>query len=153
MPTTVAKDELLEMAGHESGPTPWFRIDQERINQFAEATRDHQFIHVDEERARATPFGGTIAHGFLTLSLLPHLAKSVAVVPAGLQMAINYGLDKVRFPRPVPVGSEIRLRSTILDVSERKSGQILVKTETRIEIRGESRPALVAETLTLFVME
>ena len=153
MPKIVSKTELLELAGHESEPTGWFLVDQERVDRFAEATLDRQFIHVDPERAGATRFGGTIAHGFLTLSLLPHLAESIAVVPEGLRMAVNYGVDRVRFPRPVPVGSEIRLRLKVLEVTQRRSGQLLVRSEATLEVRGKARPALVAETLALFIVD
>lgn len=153
MPTVLRKTEFLQLAGHESEPTSWFLVDQDRVDRFAEATLDRQFIHVDPERAGATRFGGTIAHGFLSLSLLPHLAESVAIVPEGLRMAVNYGLDRVRFPRPVPVGSEIRLRLKVLEVDERRSGQLLVRSEATLEVRGKARPALVAETLALFIVD
>ncbi len=149
---TVTKAELLKMAGWESPPGEWMTIDQERVDRFADATLDHQFIHVDPERAAATPLGGTVAHGFLTLALLPHLSKEIVPMPEGLKMAFNYGLNKVRYPRPVKVGSDIRLRWKILDVSERM-GRLLVAAEATVEIRGERKPALVAETLTMFVVE
>ena len=152
MPTTVSKDELLDLAGHESGPSSWFEIDQDRVDRFADATNDHQFIHVDPEKAAQTPFGATVAHGFLSLSLLPFLSRETAVVPENLAMAVNYGLDKVRFPQPVRVGSAVRIRSKILRVSEKKPGQVLVAAEITMEIRGESKPALVAETLSLYVV-
>ncbi len=149
---TVTKAELLAMAGWESPPGEWMTVDQERVNAFADATLDHQFIHVDPERAAATPLGGTVAHGFLTLALLPHLSKEIVPFPEGLKMAFNYGLNKVRFPRPVKVGSQIRLRWKVLDVSERL-GRIVVTAEGTIEIQGERKPALVAETMTMFVVE
>ena len=119
MSTFVPKEELLRLAGRESSPTAWLRIDQDRVDAFADATDDHQFIHVDPEKAARTPLGTTVAHGFLTLSLLPMLSQEISVQPEGLQMTFNYGLDKVRFPAPVKVGSEIRLRSRILEVSEK----------------------------------
>jgi acyl dehydratase len=149
---TVSKAELLGMAGHENEPSPWLLIDQDRVDLFADATNDHQFIHVDPVQAAATPFGTTIAHGYLTLSLLPYLSQQVAAAPEGLLMGINYGLDKLRFPQPVKVGSEVRLRSKVLEVSEKLPGRILVKTEATVEIRGEPKPALVAETLAMFVV-
>lgn len=152
MAVTISKEELLTMVGHESEPGSWLTVDQEMVNRFAEATLDRQFIHVDPERAAATPFGGTVAHGFLTLSLLPHLMEESAVLPEGLQMVVNYGLNRVRFPRPVKVGSRIRLRSKLIDVAERLPDRIMVTTEARIEIEGEKLPGLVAETLTLLVM-
>ncbi len=150
---TVSKEQLLGMAGHENDPSPWLEIDQARVNLFADATNDHQFIHIDPVKAAATPFGTTVAHGYLTLSLLPHLSQQVAPVPEGLLMGVNYGLDKLRFPQPVKVGSEVRLRSKILEVTEKVPGRILVKTEATIEIRGEAKPALVAETLAMFVVD
>ncbi|MEE8523785.1 MAG: MaoC family dehydratase [Thermoanaerobaculia bacterium] len=140
------------MAGHENEPSPWLEIDQERVNLFADATNDHQFIHVDPVQAAQTPFGSTVAHGYLTLSLLPFLSQQVAAVPEGLLMAVNYGLDKLRFPQPVKVGCEVRLRSQILEVAEKVPGRILVKTEAKVEIRGETKPALVAETLAMLVV-
>ncbi len=152
MPTFVSKEELLSMAGRESEPTAWLTIDQERVDLFADATGDHQFIHVDPEKAARTPLGGTVAHGYLTLSLLPMLAAEIAVMPEGMVMAFNYGVNKVRFPSPVRVGSEIRLRSRITDVLEKGPGRILVTAEATVEIRGQEKPALVAETLSMFVV-
>ncbi len=152
MPTFVSKEELLSMAGRESEPTAWLTIDQERVDLFADATGDHQFIHVDPEKAARTPLGGTVAHGYLTLSLLPMLAAEIAVMPEGMVMAFNYGVNKVRFPSPVRVGSEIRLRSRITDVLEKGPGRILVTAEATVEIRGQEKPALVAETLSMYVV-
>ncbi len=152
MPTYVPAEQLLEMAGHESGPSEWLLVDQKRIDLFADATEDHQFIHVDAERAAATPLGSTIAHGFLTLSLLPRLNEELALMPEGTLMAFNYGLDKVRFLQPVRSGSRLRLRSRILEVKRKSGGRILVKAEARVEIEGEEKPAVVAETLSLFVV-
>lgn len=152
MPTFVPKERLLEMAGEENGPSSWVTVDQARIDRFAEATDDHQFIHVDPDRAASTPLGTTIAHGFLTLSLLPKLNEELAVLPENLAMAFNYGLNKVRFLQPVPVGSRVRLRTRILDVQERDPGRILVSARARVEIEGEERPAMIAETLTLLVL-
>ena len=152
MPTFVSKEELLTMAGHESQPTAWLTVDQDRIDQFADATGDHQFIHVDPEKAARTPLGGTVAHGYLTLSLLPMMAEEIALVPEGTVMAFNYGVNKVRFPSPVLVGSEVRLRSKISSVVEKNPGQILLTTQATVEIRGQEKPALVAETLAMFVV-
>ncbi len=152
MPTLVRPEQLLGMAGQESEPSSWMVIDQERINLFADATGDHQFIHVDPEKAARTPLGTTVAHGFLSLSLLPMLSKEIAVVPEGLKMAFNYGLNKVRFPCPVKVGSEVRLRSKITGVTEKGPGRILVTTRHEVEIRGEDKPALVAEMLAMMVV-
>ena len=152
MPKVVPLHELLEMAGREGEPSSWLEIDQDQIDLFADATRDRQFIHVDPEKAAQTPLGTTIAHGFLTLSLLPYLGEENGVVPEGLLMAFNYGLDKLRFIQPVPVGSEVRLTSKILKVTEKDPGRILVSAEATVEIKGEAKPALVAETLTMFVV-
>ncbi len=152
MPTFVSKEEILSMAGRENGPTSWLSIDQERVDQFADATGDHQFIHVDPEKAALTPLGTTVAHGFLTLSLLPMMSKEIAVMPRGTMMAFNYGANKIRFPNPVKVGSEVRLRTKILDITEKGNGRILLTTQATVEIRDEEKPALVAETLTMFVV-
>ncbi len=152
MPTYVPTEELLGMAGHESGPSEWLLVDQERIDRFAAATEDHQFIHVDPERAAATPLGSTIAHGFLTLSLLPRLNEELALMPQGTVMAFNYGLDKVRFLQPVRSGSRLRLRTRILEVRRKSGGRILLKSEARVEIEGAAKPAVLAETLSLFVV-
>lgn len=152
MPTLVSREELLEMTGAESEPSAWLQIDQDRVNQFADATGDHQFIHVDPEKAAQTPLGSTVAHGYLTLSLLPMLAEEHMVMPENMAMAFNYGVNKVRFPSPVKVGSEVRMRSKITDVTEKRPGQILVTAEATVEIRGEAKPALVAETLSMFVV-
>jgi acyl dehydratase len=152
MPNVIPKAELLALAGTELEPTSWFLVDQERVNQFADATDDHQFIHVDPERAAQTPFGGTIAHGLLSLSLLPALFGEVAPSPEGLVMALNYGYDKVRFIDPVRVGSEVRLLSKVTAVKEKQPGRFLVHTEITMEIRGGKKPALVAESLIMYVV-
>ena len=151
MPKIVPKNDLSNYVGKHLGYSDWLTIDQDRINRFADATLDHQFIHVDVERAEATPFGSTIAHGFLILSLLPHLASQVALLPEGLDMAINYGLNKVRFASPVKVNAAVRVGVKVLDVSERSPGQFLVRSEATIEIKGGDRPALIAESLILYV--
>lgn len=148
----VSKEEFMGLAGHEAVSSTWLEVDQDRINQFADATNDHQYIHVDPGRAAQTPMGTTIAHGFLTLSLLPYLSEEIAVVPDSYKMVFNYGLNKVRFMSPVKVGAEVRLRSKILGVTEKQPGRLLVATESAVEIRGEERPALVAETLAMFVV-
>ena len=140
------------MAGHESGPSEWLRVDQPRIDMFADATEDHQFIHVDAERAAATPLGSTIAHGFLTLSLLPRLNAELMVMPEGTVMTFNYGLDRVRFLQPVKSGSRLRLWSKLLEIRRKSNGGILLKSEARVEIEGETKPALIAETLYLCVV-
>ena len=147
----VPKEELMGMVGSEFGPTGWFQVDQDRINQFADATLDHQFIHVDEDLAKQTPFGGTIAHGYLSLSLLPHLVTDLSVMPENTLMALNYGMDRLRFLEPVKSGSEVRARVKLLEVTEKSPGRLLMKNEVTLEIKGEDKPALVAETLTMAV--
>lgn len=122
---------------------------QNRINQFAECTGDHQFIHVDPVKAKHTPFGGTIAHGFLSLSLIPMLMESLMIMPEGLKMAVNYGLDSVRFIQPVKVDSRVRLAVSIVEITEKRAGQWLIKAQATLEIEGEEKPAYIAEPLTL----
>jgi len=152
VPDDFSTGDLLGMAGWTSEPSPWLRIDQERVNRFAEVTGDRQYIHVDPERAASTPFGGTIVHGYLCLSLVPHLSHGIALRPAGLVMAINYGLDRVRFLQPVRVGSEVRLRLALAEAREKEPGRILLAYKATLEIRGERRPALVARSLVLLVV-
>lgn len=152
MPETINIADLPGLVGKELGPSPWFEVTQERVDQFADATMDHQYIHVDEEKAAKTPFGGTIAHGFLSLSLLPHLNSHYSIVPENLVMGINYGSDKVRFITPVRVGKRVRSKQKILDVTEKNPGQWLLKTAVTVEIEGEEKPALVAETLSMMVV-
>ena len=147
----VSKDELMSMVGEELGTSEWFTIDQDRINQFADVTVDHQFIHVDEEQAAKTPLGGTIAHGFLTLSLTVHLTSQISVAPENTAMFFNYGLDRLRFINPVAAGSRVRAHTRLLEVTEKGPGQVLIKTGVTVEIEGEDKPALVAETLTMAV--
>lgn len=148
--TAVPVSELKSYIGKNLGHSEWLQIDQERVNQFAECTGDHQFIHIDEEKAKQTPFGGTIAHGFLSLSLLPVLSSEIALRPEGLKMAVNYGLDSLRFIQPVRVGSRVRLHSEVLDVTEKKPGQWLVKARSTLEIEGVDKPAFIAEGLSLY---
>lgn len=146
--TAYAVNKALE--GTEEGVGEWFEITQDRVNAFADATLDHQFIHVDPERAKATPFGGPIAHGFLTLSLLVHLDASIPKAPerfAGAVMGVNVGLDRVRFVNPVPVGSRVRARSVITSV-EQKGDAVQTKRTFTVEIEGNDKPALVAEWIT-----
>ena len=149
----VAKDKLADYVGQEIGCSEWFKIDQARIDAFADATLDHQFIHVDTEQAAKTPFGTTIAHGFLTLSMLPYLTATCAIVPENLVMGINYGANKLRFLNPVKVDSEIRARVKLQDVVEKNPGQFLLTSNITIEIKGEDKPAMIAETLAMFVVQ
>jgi len=142
--------------GNDEGVGEWFEVTQDQVNQFADVTFDHQFIHVDPEQAAATPFGGTIAHGFLTLSMLSHLtagASSAPEVPekyAGILMGINYGFNKVRFVSPVKVGSRIRARGVTSNV-ELKGDMVEVTRDITVEIEGEEKPALVAQWVTRVV--
>jgi acyl dehydratase len=141
--------ELETLIGKPLEPSAWFLVDQARINAFADATLDHQFIHVDPERAAKTPFGTTVAHGFLTLSLLSHLAKSSGLVVEGMRMSVNYGLNRVRFVSPVPVGSEIRSLRTLKSVERRPQGHYLLTSDVTVEIKGQTKPAMIAEWLSL----
>jgi acyl dehydratase len=146
MRTFTTIEELQAAVGEPLGPTPWFVIDQERVNAFAEATGDPQWIHVDPVRAAAGPYGGTVAHGYLTLSLLPLLAKDLYRVE-GAKMGINYGLNRVRFPAPVPVGASIRVAGEILSVEPVAGGAQLTARLTVTTDRAD-KPCCVAETLS-----
>jgi len=152
MTETIKAEELPGLVGRELEPSPWIEITQERVNQFAEATNDFQFIHVDPEKAAQTPFGGPIAHGFLSLSLLSYLNAQNAIVPENMVMGINYGSDKVRYLMPVRVGKRIRSKQKVLEVSEKNPGQWLIKNAVTVEIEGEETPALVAEILSMMVV-
>jgi len=142
-------EEIKKLVGTEVYVSGWKKIGQEQINQFADATADHQWIHVDPEKAAQGPFGTTIAHGFLTLSHIPFFSYQGAVSPEGAKMTINYGLNKVRFLNPVAVGSKIRDRIVLANVEEQKGGRILITTTHTIEIEGQEKPACVAESLGL----
>ena len=146
----VPAEKLADYVGQEIGSSDWFEVDQDRINMFADATLDHQFIHIDSEKA--TPlFGSTIAHGFLSLSLVPHLTSQAVLAPENLKMVFNYGLDKVRFINPVNVGSKVRTHSKCVSVDDKGDGRYLMKTEVTMEIEGVEKPAYIAETLSMFV--
>ena len=152
MSEAIKVEDMPTLVGRELEPSPWIEITQERVNQFAEATNDFQFIHIDPEKAAQTPFGGPIAHGFLSLSLLSYLNSQSAVFPENMVMSINYGSDKIRYLMPVRVGKRIRSHQKVLEVTEKKPGQWLVKNEVSVEIEGEDTPALVAEILAMFVV-
>ena len=152
MTETVRVEDLPKLAGRDLESSEWIEVTQERVNQFAEATNDFQFIHVDPEKAAQTPFGGPIAHGFLSLSLLSYLNAQTAIVPENLVMGINYGSDKVRYLMPVRVGKRIRSKQKVLEVTEKSPGQWLMKTAVTVEIEGEETPALVAEILSMLVV-
>jgi len=141
-----------DFVGRELGISDWVVIDQSRINAFAECTGDRQWIHVNEERAkRESPFGGTIAHGYLTLSLLAALAMEIGLIPEDASVGLNYGLDKVRFMTPVKAGARVRNRVTLISVEKKSGGRIIVKTMNELQIEGEEKPALVAESLAMLV--
>jgi acyl dehydratase len=150
MSISIPAAELPSLVGTELGVSDWLLIEQDRVNAFADATLDHQFIHVDPEKAAMTPFGGTIAHGFLTLSLLPHFLEAASIPVEGTLMAINYGSDKVRFLQPVKVGQRIRARSVLMSADEKRPGQWLMKQNVTVEIEGEEKPAMVAEFLMMY---
>ena len=146
----VPAEKLVDYVGQKIGSSDWFEVDQDRIDMFADATLDHQFIHIDSEKA--TPlFGSTIAHGFLSLSLVPHLTSQAVLAPENLKMVFNYGLDKVRFINPVNVGSKVRTHSKCVSVDDKGDGRYLMKTEVTMEIEGVEKPAYIAETLSMFV--
>jgi acyl dehydratase len=142
-------DELADAVGEELGTSDWLEITQQRVDAFADATGDHQWIHVDVERAASGPFGGTIAHGYLTLSLIPQLTPQIFVLDTP-GAKLNYGVNKVRFPSPVPVGSRIRATATIAEVTDVPAGKQLV-TRYTIETEGQDKPACVAETVALLL--
>ena len=147
----VSKEELFALKGKDIGTSEWMLIDQDRVNKFAAATGDFQFIHVDPERAKLTPFGGPIAHGFLSLSLLPVLTAQ-ADLPRldGVKMGVNYGGNKTRFIAPVKVGKRVRGHFKMLDIEEKRPGQFQQTMEFTLEIEGEDKPALIAEWITQF---
>ncbi len=142
--------DLIGKEGTELGVSDWLEIDQERINTFADATGDHQWIHVDPERAKQGPFGAPIAHGYLTMSLVNKFLPETVVV-RGISMGVNYGSDKLRFPAPVPVGSRIRGRSELVKVEEVKNGAIQATIRVTVEIEGGDRPACVVDTISRYV--
>ena len=148
MPTHwVEPDKMESMAGTKLPSSEWMTVEQDRINTFAHCTEDHQFIHIDEEAAAKTPFGGTIAHGFLTLSLLTKLSSENSIGVKGIVMGVNYGIDKLRFLAPVRAGKRIRAHTEVLSVDRKDANRFLVKTAVTVEIEGEETPALYAEWL------
>ena len=142
-------DEIRSRVGEEIGVSGWFEMSQQRIDEFADATEDRQFIHVDPESAADTPFGQTIAHGFLSLSMMSRMAADAMLVPDNVKMAVNYGLDRVRFVAPVKSGKRIRGRFRLDSITEKAPGQLLMRHTVTVEIEGEERPALTAEWLGL----
>jgi len=147
----VPKDEMVNAVGTKFKPGEWILVSQERINTFADCTEDHQFIHIDQEKAAKTPFGGTIAHGFLTLSLLSKMVEGNGVMPENIVMGINYGFDKVRFLTPVRAGKRVRANVTIAAVDRKDDNRFLIKQSISVEIEGEENPALIADWLTMVV--
>ena len=149
---TLTFDSMAEHIGKEIGVSGWQEVSQEMINGFAGSTLDDQWIHVDVERARKeSPFGGTVAHGYLTLSLIAGLSLGLGIVPEGTKAALNYGLDKVRFLAPVMAGQRVRLRVTLTGFDEKGPGQYLMKASNTIEVEGSDKPALIAETLAMIM--
>ena len=145
-------EEIRKRVGEEVGVSSWLAVDQARIDSFAEATEDRQFIHTDPTAAAQTPFGGTIAHGFLSLSLLSRMGAEAMLLPEGMRMAVNYGLDRVRFLSPVRAGSRVRGRFTLDSVEEKAPGQILMRHNVTVEIEGGDKPALTALWLGLMIV-
>ena len=149
----VPGERLADYVGRRLVSEEWFQVTQQRIDLFAEATLDHQFIHVDPERAAKTPFGGMISHCLLTLSLLPRLLEPIQIIPENTALSINYGLNRVRFPSPVPVNSRIRAAATLLQIAEPAPDRLTLTTEVIVEIENQERPALAAESLAMFLLE
>jgi acyl dehydratase len=147
----IPKIDMASQVGRKLEPSPWVTLDQGRINTFADCTEDHQFIHVDLEAAAKTPFGGTIAHGFLTLSMLTKLCEDTMILPEGTVMALNYGCDKVRFLNPVRAGKRIRALTEVAHVDQKDDNRFLIKNMITIEIEGEDTPAAIVEWLTMAI--
>lgn len=152
MPQKLALEKFKQLIGQDNGITDWILIDQDRINRFADVTEDHQWIHVDAEKAEQGPFGVPIAHGFLTLSLVPFFSYTGKYTIEGAKMSINYGLNKVRFINPVPVGSRVRSKMVLTAIEEKKPNQILVTNTHTIEIEGQAKPACIAEALGMYFL-
>ncbi len=145
--------DLPSLVGQEVGLSRWITVDQDRIDAFARITEDEQFIHIDPERARGTPFGGTIAHGFLTLSLASAMSYDAVAPLDGVVMGVNYGFDKLRFLAPVPAGSNVRGRFKLLSAEDKGGGRWLLKHELTVEIEGADKPALIAEWLSMQMVD
>ncbi|CAA0093047.1 putative enoyl-CoA hydratase 1 [Zhongshania aliphaticivorans] len=146
---SVARESTRDIIGAQLESTNWFSVNQAQIDQFADCTLDHQFIHVDPEKAKETPFGSTVAHGFLSLSMLAYFAETFGVQIEGLYMGINYGFNKVRFISPVKVGSRIRCHAKVLDLVEKNPGQFMLTYDVEVEIEGDNKPALKAEWIMM----
>ncbi|MFK7734339.1 MAG: MaoC family dehydratase [Pseudomonadales bacterium] len=149
--TLVNKEQMVDQVGQKSEPSPWITVDQDRINTFADCTEDHQYIHIDEEKAAETPFGGTIAHGFLTLSMLVKLSEDIGIAPENTVMGLNYGFDKIRFLAPVRAGKRIRAHAELIKVDRKDENRFLSTQKITVEIEGEEKPALIAEWLGMAI--
>jgi acyl dehydratase len=150
--SSLTLSSLRERVGQELGVSDWVTIDQARINTFASCTGDHQWIHVDIERAkRESPYRGPVAHGYLTLALVAPLSMQVGVIPKDAAAGLNYGIDKVRFLAPVSAGARVRLRVVLAGLEPKEGGQLVMKTQNTLEIEGLEKPALIAETLALLI--
>lgn len=150
---TLTLNEFLKGVGAKPEPSGWFVMGQDRIDTFAACTEDHQFIHVDLEAASQTPFGTTIAHGFLTLSMLAKMTQDLLVAPEGAAMGLNYGFDKVRFLAPVKAGKRIRCHTEVTKIEQKDNKRILITQAITVEIEGEEKPALVAEWLNMLFLD
>ena len=148
----VEPSEAMAMVGTKLPPGEWVTVDQDRINVFADCTEDHQFIHIDEAAAAQTPFGGTIAHGFLTLSLLTKMSEGSGIALKGIVMGLNYGCDKVRFLNPVRAGKRVRAHSEIMSVDQKDANRFLIKSAVTVEIEGQETPAVYAEWLSMQII-
>ena len=147
-------NQLSEHVGQEIGVSQWVAIEQSRIDAFAACTGDHQWIHVDVERAkRESPFRSPVAHGYLTLAMIASLSMEVGIIPKDAAAGLNYGIDKVRFLAPVPAGARVRLRVSLISLEPREGGQTVMKTRNTLEVEGSEKPALIAETLALLIPE
>lgn len=151
--TQIPREEMAAQSGRKFPPGTWITVDQQRIDVFADCTEDQQFIHVNPEKATQTNLGGTIAHGFLTLSLLAKMAQEQGIVPEGMVMGLNYGLDKVRFLTPVRAGKRIRSHAEVISAEAASENRYLIKQKFTVEIEGEETPAMVAETLLMAIVE
>lgn len=154
MKTSLTLETMDRLVGQELGVSSWVKVDQQRISEFADCTGDDQWIHIDAERsARESPFGSTIAHGYLTLSLVAQASFEVWIRPAEIATVLNYGLDRVRFLAPVPSGARVRNRVKLMAVEHKPDGRVLITTENTIEIEGKDKPALIANTLVMALFQ
>ncbi|WP_286261614.1 MaoC family dehydratase [Thalassotalea atypica] len=152
MVTTISAKNISDYVGKEVGVSSWFTITQEQIDKFADATHDHQFLHVDPVKAAETPFGGTIAHGFMSLSLLSAISYEAGLALENMTMGLNYGFEKIRFLQPVKVDTKVRGRMSLNEFTEKRPGQFLFNWQVEVEIEGEAKPALTAQWLTMTII-